>query len=109
MKVLQDLDNPLAEGRRLIIRIYQVEKSIGFPTGIKFAFQYLLLKGSKWIEVARVDNYEHGPRRTGSHVHKLGISEVEFKEITPEEAEEYIIGLAEGVIKKLELGEIGYG
>ena len=109
MKVIQDLDNPLAEDRRLVIRMYQVEKGIYFPTGVKFAFQYLLLKDNKWIEVARVDNYEHDPRKTGSHVHKLGTSEVEFKEITPEEAEEYIINLAEGIIKKLELGEIGHG
>ena len=109
MNVIQDLELPLAEDRRLIIRMYQVEKSIYFPTGIKFAFQYLFSKDNKWIEVARVDNYEHDPKRTGSHVHKFGTSEVEFKEITPEEAEDYIMDLAEGVIKKIELGEIGYG
>jgi len=108
MKVIQDLDIPLAEDRRLIIRMYEVEKSIYFPTGIKFAFQYLFSKDNKWIEVARVDNYEHDPKRTGSHVHKLGTSKVEFKEIAPKEAEEYIIGLAEDIIKKLELYTVNW-
>ncbi|MEK6837401.1 MAG: hypothetical protein AABX69_02010 [Nanoarchaeota archaeon] len=109
MKIIQDLELPLSEDRKLIIRIYKVETSIYFPTGIKFAFQYLFSKDNKWIEVARVDNYEHDAKKTGSHIHKLGASEVEFKEIPLKEAEEYTIGLAEGIIRKIELGEIGYG
>ena len=103
MKVIKDLDLTIGEGRRLIVRVYIVEKSQLFPDGIKFAIQYLFLKDARWIELARVDNYKHDPLKVGSHIHKLGLPEAEFRDIFPEEAEEYVVRLSESIIARLML------
>ena len=103
MKVIKDMDLTIGEGRRLIVRVYIVEKSQLFPDGIKFAIQYLFLKDSEWIEIARVDNYKHDNVKVGSHIHKLGFTEAEFRDIFPEEAEEYVVRLSESIIARLML------
>lgn len=103
MKVLQDLDLPRGERRRLILRVYEVEKSPLFPESVKFALQYLFLKGGKWIEIARIDNYKHDSVKIGPHIHKLGLPEAKFRDILPEEAEEYIAHLGESIIARLML------
>ncbi len=103
MKVVRDLDLPRGERRRLIVRVCEVEKSLLFPESIKFALQYLFLKGGKWIEIARIDNYKHDPVKIGSHMHKRGLQEAEFRDISPEEAEGYIVHLGESIIARLML------
>jgi len=92
MRALIEQDILLAEDVRLVKRLYRVPRSPSFPDGLKFAFQYLVLKEGIWREVCRVDNYEHAGG-TGTHVHKHG--SVTFRQMTFEEAEDYIIALGE--------------
>ena len=103
MKTIKNLDLTIGRGRRLIVRVYLMGKSHLFPDGIKFAIQYLFLKDSEWIEIARVDNYKHDNVKVGSHIHKLGLPDAEFRDISPEEAEEYIMQLSESIIDWLML------
>lgn len=104
MKIITKEDFALGEGRRLVVRVYEVDKTPQFPGGIKFAFQYLFLKDEQWIEIARVDNYEHDAKQTGLHIHKLGLSKVEFKEMKFQEIRPFIIGLGDSIAKRIQLG-----
>ena len=105
MKVTLDLDRKIGNCRRLITRIYEVDKSESFPAGLKFACQYLFFR-DKWIEVIRVDNYEHGLKRFGAHVHKLGAENTQFIEMSIDQLETYVLAMGESLIKRLMLGEI---
>ena len=105
MKVIVDLDRKIGDCRRLITRIYEVDKSESFPEGLKFACQYLFLR-DKWVEVIRVDNYEHDSKRFGVHVHKLGAENAQFIEISVDQLETYVLSAGETIIKRLMLGEI---
>ena len=104
MKVTVDLDRKIGDCRRLITRIYEVDKSESFPEGAKFACQYLFFR-DKWVEVVRVDNYEH-EKRFGTHVHKLGAENAQFIEISVDQLETYVLTAGETIIKRLMLGEI---
>ncbi len=79
----------------MIKRLYKVQADADFPLGLKFAYQYLLLKERKWLEVCRVDNYRHDRHRIGTHIHKYGREFVEFREIGFKEAEQVIIELGD--------------
>ena len=105
MKAVVDLNRKIGDCRRLITRIYEVDKSKSFPEGLKFACQYLFFR-DKWVEVVRVDNYEHDSKRFGAHVHKLGAEDVQFIEISADELETYVLAIGETLIKRLILREI---
>ena len=95
-----DQDIPLAENKRLIKRLYKVDKSEDFPEGLEFAYQFLYFKGDKWIQVSRIDNQLHGGK-PGVHIHTLKREKVEWKNLTFEESEEKIIELGENIIKNI--------
>ncbi len=95
MEIVVNQDSLIAQGVRLIRRLYKVDADADFPTGFKFALQYLFLGDGMWIEVTRIDNYRHDKRRTGTHIHKLGRTEVEYREMDFKEAEEYVISLGD--------------
>lgn len=101
MQVVLEEDIELTEDSRLIRRLYKVQPDSKFPEGLKFAYQYLLLKSGAWIEVCRIDNYTHEKHRIGTHVHKYGKGEVEFVELNFVEAREYILELGERLSEKL--------
>ena len=67
-----DQDIPLAEDKRLIKRLYKVDKNDDFPDGLEFAYQFLYFKDNKWIQVARIDNQLHGGK-PGTHIVNLYI------------------------------------
>ena len=99
-----DLDVPLSEDIRLIKRLYKSDDRNAFPEGLRFALQYLWRQEGRWIEIARIDNYEHDENRTGVHIHKFGKGFVEFREMNFEEAEQYIIVLGEKIKQDILLG-----
>lgn len=105
MEVVFEQDFHIGEDSRLIKRLYKVEPSDLFPNGLMFALQYLWQKEKEWIEVVRIDNYKHAHDKAGVHVHKFGTAEVEFKDMSFEEAEIYLTELAKRIKKEILLGE----
>ena len=95
-----DQDIPLAEDKRLIKRLYKVDKSDDFTDGLEFAYQFLYFKDDKWIQVARIDNQLHSGR-PGAHIHTLKRENVQWVDLTFEEAEDKIIGMGESIIKNI--------
>ena len=95
-----DQDIPLAEDKRLIKRLYKVDKSDDFPDGLEFAYQFLFFKNDKWIQVARIDNQLHGGK-PGTHIHMLKREKVEWVDLTFEEAEDKIIEMGESIINNI--------
>ena len=95
-----DQDIPLAEDKRLIKRLYKVDKNDDFPDGLEFAYQFLYFKNDKWIQVARIDNQLHGGK-PGTHIHTLKREKVEWVDLAFEEAEEKILEMGESIIKNM--------
>ena len=95
-----DQDIPLAEDKRLVKRLYKVDKSDDFPDGLEFAHQFLYFKDDKWIQVARIDNQLHSGK-PGTHIHTLKREKVKWIDLTFEEAEEKILELGESIIKNI--------
>ena len=95
-----DQDIPLSEDKRLIKRLYKVDKSGDFPDGLEFAYQFLYFKDNKWIQVARIDNQLHGGK-PGAHIHTLSREKVQWINLTFEEAEDKIIEMGENIIKTI--------
>ena len=95
-----DQDIPLAEDKRLIKRLYKVDKSEDFPDGLEFTYQFLYFKDDKWIQVARIDNQLHSDS-PGTHIHTLKREKVEWVDLTFEEAEDKIIEMGESIIKNI--------
>lgn len=95
-----DQDIPLAEDKRLIKRLYKVNKSDDFPDGLEFAYQFLYFKEDKWIQVARIDNQLHSGR-PGAHIHTIKREKVQWVDLTFEEAEEKILEMGESIIKSI--------
>lgn len=54
-----DQDIPLAEDKRLIKKLWKIDKNHNFPDGLEFAYQFLYCKNELWIQVARIDNQLH--------------------------------------------------
>lgn len=104
MEIILDLDIPLSGDIRLIKRLYKTNDLKNFPGGLMFALQYLWRQEGNWIEVTRIDNYKHNQNMTGAHIHKFDNDFVEFREISFEEAEQYILELAEKIKKDIMLG-----
>ncbi len=104
MKNVRTLDIPIAEDTRLVIKVDKVEKTDKqYPDKLMFAIQYLYFKDGKWIQIARIDNSDHEGRRE-PHIHRLGRIDVEFRNITPEEAQEKVIEIGDRIKKDFILG-----
>jgi type III secretion system FlhB-like substrate exporter len=98
-RVIIDQDIPLTEDRRLIKKLWKVDKSSNFPNGLEMAYQFLYFKDKEWIRVARIDNQLH-EGKPGTHIHILK-RQPEFIEIDFGSVEEKIIEMAENVIKNI--------
>jgi len=94
-----DQDILLADDKRLIKKLWKVDKNDDYPTGLEFSYQLIYLKDSEWIQVARIDNQLH-ERKAGVHIHILD-REVKWEEMSFEKAEETIIELGESIIKNI--------
>ena len=99
-----DQDIPLGENKRLIKRLWKVNKTDDFPDGLEFAYQFLYYKDGEWIQIARIDNQLH-EGKPGAHIHILKREKVKWEELTFEEAEDKIIELGESLVKNI-LGEV---
>tara|TARA_Y100000310_G_C20040171_1_gene515792 strand:- start:87 stop:407 length:321 start_codon:yes stop_codon:yes gene_type:complete len=99
-QVIIDQDIPLADNKRLIKKLYKVEKSKAFPEGLEFAFQFLYFRNDKWHQVARIDNQLH-QGKPGVHIHTLQREPVMWEELSFEEAEERTIELGEQTVKNI--------
>ena len=95
-----DQDISLAEDKRLVKRLFKVDKSNGFPNGLEFAYQFLYFKDNKWIQVARIDNQLHSGK-PGTHIHTLKRERVDWVNLSFEEAEQNILELGESIIKNI--------
>ena len=42
--------------KRIVLRLFKVDKNENYPTGLEFAVQYLYFNDGEWIRVARIDN-----------------------------------------------------
>ena len=99
-KTLTDQELLLANNKRLIKRLWKIDKSENFPHGLEFVYQFLYLKDDKWIQVARIDNQLH-EGKPGSHIHILRRENVLWERLTFEDAEDRIIEIGESVIKNI--------
>ncbi len=99
-KTIIDQDIPLADDKRVVKKLYKVEKSTDFPDGLEFAFQFLYFKDNKWIQVVRIDNQLHSGK-PGAHIHTLKREKVQWENLTFEEAEKKILELGESIIKNI--------
>jgi len=98
--IIIDQDIPLAEDKRLIKRLYKVDKSDDFPDGLEYAYQFLYFKDDKWAQVARIDNQLHSGK-PGVHIHTLGREKVQWADLTFEGAQDKIIEMGESIIKNI--------
>ncbi|MBW2990488.1 hypothetical protein KY348_02155 [Candidatus Woesearchaeota archaeon] len=97
MKELVKEDSRIGYKRRLIRRLYKVEKSKEYPIGLKFCIQYLYQRDDKWLEIVRIDNYLH-QNKPGTHIHFFNKKEVEWVELNFNEARFEVERLAEKII-----------
>jgi len=98
--IIIDQDIPLAEDKRLIKRLYKVNKSNDFPDGLEYSYQYLYFKEDKWVQVARIDNQLHSGK-PGAHIHTLSREKVQWVNLTFEDAQDRIIEMGESIIKNI--------
>ena len=93
-----DQDIPLGGDKRLIKRLWKIDKTSDFPDGLEFAYQFLYMKEGRWIQVVRIDNQLH-EGQPGAHIHILNRDKVEWEQLTFEEAENRILELGERIIR----------
>jgi len=105
MRLIYASDDRLSEDTRLIKRLYRTELGENNPGTFIFALQYLWIHDGKWLELVRVDNYEHEKDRSGVHIHRFGIGFVEFKEMSFTEAEELTPFIGERIKQNILLGD----
>jgi predicted enzyme involved in methoxymalonyl-ACP biosynthesis len=99
-KTLIEQDVPVGEKRRLIKRLWKVEKNCNFPEGLEFSYQYLYLEGERWIQIVRIDNQLH-EGRPGTHVHIMDKEMVKWEDLSFDDAREEIMKIAEKIIKNI--------
>ncbi|MBU1198302.1 MAG: hypothetical protein KKF46_04505 [Nanoarchaeota archaeon] len=87
--------------RKLVRKLYKVEKSKEYPGELKFCIQYLYYQDNKWLEIVRIDNYLH-QNKSGTHIHFFNKKKVKWMELNFKEAEKEVIRLAEKIIVFLE-------
>ena len=95
-KILIETEIPFGEDKRLIKRLWKVDKSKNFPDGIEFAYQLLGLKEDRWIQLARIDNQMH-EGKPGTHIHVLGRDYVKWEKLDFEEAQKRILEIGEKI------------
>ncbi len=105
MKLIFGSDKRLSEDTRLIKRLYQGESGDCPYKGFIFALQYLWFCEDRWLELARIDNYEHEKGRAGVHIHKFSTCFVEFREMSFTEAEQLILAVGEKIKQRILLGD----
>ncbi len=105
MKLIFESDKRLPEDMRLIKRLYRAESGEYMSGSFIFALQYLWFHEDKWLELARIDNYEHEKGRIGVHIHKFGTRFVEFREMSFTEAEQFALAVGEKIKQKILLGD----
>lgn len=98
--VIIDQDIPLAIDKRLIKRLWKIDKSEYFPDGLEFAYQFLHFKNNEWSQVARIDNQLH-EGKFGVHIHILKRERVRWEELSFEAAEKKILEIEERIIKNI--------
>ncbi len=105
MKLIFESAKRLSEDMRLIKRLYRAESGESLSGSFIFALQYLWFHEDKWLELVRIDNYEHEKERAGAHIHKFGMHFVEFREMSFTEAEQLIFAVGEKIKQKILLGD----
>ena len=105
MKLIFSSDKRLSEDTRMMKRLYRAESSDYATESFIFALQYLWFHEDKWLELARIDNYEHEKGRIGVHIHKFGTHFVEFREMSFTEAEQFALAVGEKIKQKILLGD----
>jgi len=65
---------------------------------LKWALQMLYFNGAKWIQLCRIDNYPH-TNETGSHMHIYPRAEIQYVNLTFEEAEKRIKRISKRILK----------
>jgi 5-formaminoimidazole-4-carboxamide-1-beta-D-ribofuranosyl 5'-monophosphate synthetase len=98
-------DRELGLKRRIIRKLYKVEKSTEYPLGLKFCVQYLYSRHEEWLELIRIDNYLHH-NKPGTHIHFFNKKEPKWVNLDFKEATQEVERLAEKIIAYLE-GENG--
>lgn len=99
-KLLINRRTDLGDNKELVICLWKVDKSNYFPEGLEFACQFLYLKDSRYVQVARIDNQLH-KGRPGTHIHILRREKVEWTNISFKEAEAEIEKIGERVIRNI--------
>ncbi len=105
MKLIFSSDKRLSEDTRLIKRLYRAESGDYQSGSFIFALQCLWFHEGEWLELARIDNYEHEKGRAGVHIHKLGTRFVEFRGMSFTEAEQFALAVGEKIKQKILLGD----
>ncbi len=105
MKLVFGSEKWLSEDTRLIKRLYEAEQEDNTIGKFIFALQYLWFHETEWLELARIDNYEHEKGKSGVHIHKFGTRFVEFKGMDFAEAERFILGVCDRIKQKILLGD----
>ncbi len=95
-----DQDIALAEDRRLIKKLWKIDKDKYFPEGLEFAYQYIYFKDKEWIQIARIDNQLH-ENKPGTHIHILKREKVIWKKMDFKESERKILEISESIIKNM--------
>jgi hypothetical protein len=88
-------DIPLGINKRLIKKLWKVEKSESYPSGLEFSYQLLCWIGKEWYQYARIDNQLH-EGKPGTHIH-IG-ERVIWEELTFEESEKRMYIIAKRVV-----------
>ena len=94
-----DQDIPLANDKRLIKKLWKVDKSEDYKNGLEYVYEFLYLKAEEWIHITRIDNQLH-EGKAGAPIHILN-KRVKWENLSFEEAEERIIQLSETIIRKI--------
>ena len=90
----------LSANKRLVRRIWKVDKSEDYPDGIEFSYQFLYLKDKEWIRIVRIDNQLHN-NQPGTHIHIFHKENVLWENIEVRDVEKKITQLAEVIIKNV--------
>lgn len=100
MKILiEELSVFYTENIRLVKNLMKRESPKEYPEQFKWALQMLYFDGSRWIEIARIDNYPH-ESSFGSHIHTHGRKEVKFTKLSFDEAETEIKSISLRILKE---------
>jgi len=101
MKEIINEKQEIGYRRKLVRKLYKVEKSKEYPVGLKFCIQYPYYRDNKWFRIIRIDNYLH-QNKPGTHIHFFNKKRVKWIDLSFKEAEQEAKRLAEKIIMFLE-------